>query len=299
MIVPYELFDDMNAENDKIPLFNALQPTAVRGQLRELWHNAFGDDYEFIDAFFAVYGCEGLVHTLSLGNKVLSALYALPFTLYAGGEYHSAVYIYAVATLHEYRGRGYMALLMERVEGLLRSQGVTLFYLLPASDALRGYYARLGYVDCSGRAVHEFKVCGNEAAAGTVIEAPSVAEIFPLWIEWQHAHAPVILHSRELLELNLLSCKMQGGGCFVARQGGVPVAAAFVIKQDGVPLLLDVKGRNAGACTALKASLCHYFGVDALSYFADEGGVPLCMCRSFIGVSKVPPCVKISLMLDK
>ena len=109
----------MSSGNNKLPLFDALPPAVAKEQLRELWHSVFGDGYEYIDAFFAAYRCEDVVHTLSVGGIVVSALYALPFTLCSDEKSIAAAYIYAVATAPEYRGKGYMALLMKNIHPLM------------------------------------------------------------------------------------------------------------------------------------------------------------------------------------
>lgn len=287
----------MNSGNNNLPLFDALPPAVAKEQLRELWHSVFGDGYEYIDAFFAAYRCEDVAHTLSVGGMVVSALYALPFTLCTDGKSIAAAYIYAVATAPEYRGRGYMALLMKNVEQLLAERGVRFIYLLPASDALRAYYARLGYADCSCRALERFLPAFDGSVSSVLARLSSVDEIYPLWVGCQRVTAPVVLHSHELLSMNIASCEMQGGGCFVARRSGVAVAAAFVIKDGGTLLILDVKGCNDSACTELKCLLCGYYKVPSLNVLVAGSGSPLCMGRT-IG-DALPATIDISLMLDK
>ena len=287
----------MNSGNNNLPLFDALPPAVAKGQLRELWHSVFGDSYEYIDAFFATYRCEDVAHTLSVGGRLVSALYALPFTLYYDGKGVAAAYIYAVATAPEYRGRGYMALLMRNVERLLADRGVRFIYLLPASDSLRAYYARLGYADCSSRALERFYFVDSRPVSSVLVRVSSVDEIYSLWVGWQAAAAPVVIHSRELLSMNMVSCKMQGGGCFVARQGSVPMAAAFVIMEKGSPLLLDIRGCSECACAELKSLLCGYYKVDVINQLVAGSGSSLCMGRT-LG-DALPATIDISLMLDK
>ncbi len=289
----------MKIDDNATPLFNALPPAAVKEQLRTLWHDVFGDSYEYIDAFFAAYPCEEVVHTLSLGGQVVSVLYALPFILYNGGDNVPVAYIYAVATHPRYRGRGYMSLLMRQVEQLLRGRGVHLLFLLPATDALRGFYARLGYTHCSCREVKEYALCDGVAGAYTLMQASSADDVYSSWVGWQRAGWPVVLHSRELIALNIASCRAQGGGCYMAMQGGRPVAAAFAIKDGARLLLLAVEGCDNAACEWLKSALCRSFGVNSLAYMA-TGGAPSFMSHWLCDApAALPPTIDISLMLDK
>lgn len=289
----------MKTDDNATPLFNALPPAVVKEQLRTLWHDVFGDSYEYIDAFFATYPCGEVAHTLSIGGQVVSVLYALPFTLYNGGENVPAAYIYAVATHPRYRGRGYMSLLMRQVEQLLCGRGVRVLFLLPATDALRGFYARLGYAHCSCREVKEYALCGGVGGDYILEQASSANDIYSSWVGWQRAGWPVVLHSRDLIALNIASCQMQGGGCYMAVQGGQPVAAAFVIKDGSRLLLLAVEGSDDAAREWLKGALCRSFGVGSLSYIT-AGGAPSFMWH-WLCDTPAPrlPAVDISLMLDK
>lgn len=289
----------MKIDDNATPLFNALPPAAVKEQLRTLWHDVFGDSYEYIDAFFAAYPCEEVVHTLSIGGQVVSVLYALPFTLYNGGENVQAAYIYAVATHPHYRGRGYMSLLMRQVEQLLSGRGVRVLFLLPATDALRGFYARLGYAHCSCREVKEYALRDGVGEDYTLEQASSANDIYSSWVGWQRAGWPVVLHSRELIALNIASCRAQGGGCYMAMQGGQPVAAAFAIKDGARLLLLAVEGCDDAAREWLKGALCRSFSVGSLSYIT-AGGAPSFMWHWLCDApAPQPPAVDISLMLDK
>lgn len=289
----------MKTDDNATPLFNALPPAAVKEQLRTLWHDAFGDGYEFIDAFFATYPCEEVAHTLSLGGQVVSVLYALPFTLYNGGDNVPVAYIYAVSTRPEFRGRGYMSLLMRQVELLLRDRGVRVLFLLPATDALRGFYARLGFADCSHREIMEYSLCGSAGGDYDLSQASSADDIYSSWVGWQHAEWPVVLHSHELIALNIASCRAQGGGCYMALRGGLPVAAAFAIREGESVLLLAVEGCDSAACEWLRRALCGEFGVDSLSYMT-AGGAPSFMWH-WLCDAPAPqlPAIDISLMLDK
>ncbi len=289
----------MKTNDNAMPQFNALPPAVVKEQLRTLWHDVFGDSYEYIDAFFAAYPCGEVAHTLSIGGQVVSVLYALPFTLYNGGENVQAAYIYAVATHPHYRGRGYMSLLMRQVEQLLSGRGVHLLFLLPATDALRGFYARLGYAHCSCRDVKEYALRDGVGEDYTLEQVSSANYIYSSWVGWQRVGWPVVLHSRELIALNIASCRAQGGGCYMAVQGGQPVAAAFAIKDGTRLLLLAVEGCDDAAREWLKGALCRSFSVGSLLYIT-AGGAPSFMWHWLCDApAPQPPAVDISLMLDK
>ena len=198
------------------PLFDALSFDEAAGQLRDLWRSAFGDDDAFIDSFFAVYGKEGVAHTLSLGGRVVAALYALPCVVCSGGVSYPAAYIYAVATVPDCRGRGYMRLLLERVEALLAARGCRVLFLLPADDALRSMYSRVGYAQCSRSAVEECAVGAVSPAALRLEEVTGARAIYPFWSSVERFFEPFVLQSPELLQMNINNCRFLGGGVYAA-----------------------------------------------------------------------------------
>lgn len=282
------------------PLFDILRPSAVKEQLYGLWQEAFGDSREFIEAFFTHFPCDGCAHTLSAGGRVVSALYALPCTLRVGGEEHSAAYVYAVVTVADCRGRGYMQLLMERVEELLRCRGVKLLYLLPASPALRDYYSRLGYVTCSARAVEYLQKPLVGGVGLRFEEADFSSRMTDFCIEQQRRNAPSVVHSSSSIAMNFFNCCAQGGGVFAVYEGRSIAAVAFVAVDSDGPLLLECYSASPVARDFILQSLCVHFVVDAMRAFVQGKGEPCCMMRTLVDEALfLPDSVDISLLLDK
>ena len=92
-------------------------------------------------AWFSPEHC--LVYTV--GKKIAAAVYMLPCRMEREGTLYPGHYIYAAATLPAFRGRGFMACLMEAValEGVKR--GHVFSAVLPAEKGLYSYYGRFGY----------------------------------------------------------------------------------------------------------------------------------------------------------
>ena len=282
------------------PLFDALSFDEAAGQLRDLWRSAFGDDDAFIDSFFAVYGKEGVAHTLSLGGKVVAALYALPCVVCSGGVSYPAAYIYAVATVPDCRGRGYMRLLLERVEALLAARGCCVLFLLPADDALHSMYSRVGYAQCSRSAVEECAVGAVSPAALRLEEVTGARAIYPFWSSVERFFEPFVLQSPELLQMNINNCRFLGGGVYAAVGAGGVEAVAFVAKTGGEPLVLDSLALSSAAREFLHSSLLALYSAERLQCVVPGKGEPQCMARVIGGAL---PCdigdVHITLMLDK
>lgn len=276
------------------PLFDSQQPSLVKEQLYGLWQEAFGDSREFIDAFFAHFPCDECAHTLSVDGKVVAALYSLPFTLVNDGCELPAAYIYAVATETDSRGRGYMRLLMERVERLLHERGVEFLFLLPAGEGLRSAYSRLGYEPCSRMKVEEVypRVCDATGLFFKEVADASLLRDFCAAVQRERGTA--VLYSINSIAMNIYNCASQGGGAFALFDGEGIVAVAFAMVVEGVVLVPGLFARSLAAENCLLHSLCVRFGVESLRVCRTGVGEPYCMGR---GLSLRD--AHISLMLDK
>ena len=114
-------------------------------ELRDLWQEAFGDSEAFMDDFFAVAYDKSRCCILRKDGKTVSALYW--FDVYMGPR--KLAYLYGVATLTEYRGRGIAAYLIEKTCKTLQEKGYSGVLLVPGSEQLFEYYRRLGFFACT------------------------------------------------------------------------------------------------------------------------------------------------------
>lgn len=290
-------------------LYNAVPTADALPSLRTLWCEAFGDDECFVNAFFALMRAEDCVHTLSLEGRVIAALYALPCELRHGADTLRVAYIYAVATDKEYRGRGIMRLLMRRVHEALRAQGYAASLLLPSSASLAAYYGSMGYRVCASRREALSDASAARGKGCSVERAEAVSGDIYEFIEGFFVRRNGIVHSREALEVNRVSCSLAGGGLFIAKSGGAIRAAAFLSIVGGRPLLLDIFSVSCEAQGALVGALCREFSVEALPLLVcdnsvaaasecnEKRGTPFAMALPF--ESDFPSVINCSLMLDK
>lgn len=93
-------------------------------------------------------------------GRAVASLTLLPVTIVTPVRNFPAAYVYAVATLPDFRRRGIAGALLEHAETALRARGGEALLLVPASDGLRDYYAKFGYYPSSCR-----REVGLDAAA--------------------------------------------------------------------------------------------------------------------------------------
>ena len=116
------------------------RPGQIAG-LRELWKEAFGDSDAFLDGFFATGFSPTRCRVLDWNGRCAAALYWFDCSI----EGKKLAYIYAVATLEDFRGKGFCRQLMEKTHRDLQASGYAGCVLVPGSRALFGLYEKLGY----------------------------------------------------------------------------------------------------------------------------------------------------------
>ena len=281
-------------------LYNEFSWDEARPQLCALWREAFGDSDAFIDAFMRLFGVQGCVHALSINGRVVAALYSLPYCLQCGEKKLNVAYIYAVATDKNYRGEGIMRSLMSRVHTILRARGYAAALLLPSSPSLAAYYGSMGYEWCAARLKMFFELCDAVPRPLSLQRCnASDGAVFDFIESSLVGRADNILHPRQALELNRLSCELSGGGLFAVVCQRAIVAAAFLSIVDGEPLVLDIFADTPEAEELLLGALCREFSVSSLSLLCcdNKNGAPFAMALPF--EESFPATFGVQLMLDK
>lgn len=123
---------------DKI---SALHLTDEQRQMRRMWHEIFGDEIAEIDTFLIRHS-EAVPMIYKERDRVVSMLFVVPLQMWE----QRVAYIYAVATLAEYRGRGIASnLLGEALRYIEESRAFDCAALIPSSTESRRLYERLGF----------------------------------------------------------------------------------------------------------------------------------------------------------
>lgn len=136
------------------------------GKQKSIYLDAFGDENGFctrlFDSFGSVMECE------YQDERPVSILFPLPCTLDLGDKKIPAKYIFAAATDKNYRSKGYMSRLIERV----CSDPDTFYFLRPATDDLVEYYSRLGFKPINGCGIGNYPEITVSEAHRTLAEKP-------------------------------------------------------------------------------------------------------------------------------
>lgn len=109
-------------------------------QLKSLWRMVFRDSEELIQGFFSLFRAEKNAAVAETGGKIISAGYLLTGAE-ARGE--KCAYIYAMATLPEYRNRGAGSSVALALRDAAFAGGQDILAVLPADMPLCGWYRNI------------------------------------------------------------------------------------------------------------------------------------------------------------
>ena len=109
--------------------------------VKHLWEVCFGDEEEDIRYFLKHRMTDENMLVICEDGRPVSMASFLTVEYLQKGEYQDARYVYAVATLPEYRGRGYAARILSFAQEKFKEPLI----LAPAEESLIRYYEKLGF----------------------------------------------------------------------------------------------------------------------------------------------------------
>lgn len=109
---------------------------------RELWKTIFGDTDEYIDFYFREKAARSKIYSKYDGDELVSMAFFTPYEVIYGGRECICPCIAGVATMPEYRHRGYMRELLERGLAEAARGGSPVAFLSPANEKI---YEPLGF----------------------------------------------------------------------------------------------------------------------------------------------------------
>lgn len=200
------------------------------GELRILWQTVFGDGDAVTDAFFSTAYKPGRAAVRLEDGRIVSAAYRLPLGRFsATGE--AVRLIYAVATLPEYRSRGFGAELVRE------AIGDSLCVLCPAEESLFSYYAHI----CGAKTVFFARTLTGAADGGYIVRPVSPAEYHALRERFLR-DIPHVELCEDMLRYQLALSSISGGGLFAAEKGNEIISCAAVEVYDGKAHIKELIG---------------------------------------------------------
>lgn len=116
--------------------------------LRNIWHISFGDSEEYINMFMENRFEKAKTVVCEENGEAAAMFFLFPCEMIASGKGYPSLYLYAAATLPNYRGRGIMGNMLSFAEEYAGKSGFDFIILSPAEESLYGYYRRFGFIEC-------------------------------------------------------------------------------------------------------------------------------------------------------
>jgi GNAT superfamily N-acetyltransferase len=113
--------------------------------ISRLWKDTFQDSDSFLDLYFSMLFKPEQSLVVYSDDKLVSSLQLLPYQVVVEGKRLDAVYLFAVMTDKAYRHKGYMKLMLEYAFEYLKSNNVSLVFLIPQEDSLFELYMKFGF----------------------------------------------------------------------------------------------------------------------------------------------------------
>lgn len=157
---------------------------------------------------------EALTESDPATGATVSSLLLLPYSMNFCGESLGVAYVYGAGTLKKFRAKGHMGRLLKRSLREAAERGDSLAVLIPASEALQGYYKRFGFASVFYRqperytSIHRFPVEGSYVD----VSARPASELFPAFERLMGKRDYCIQHSSAQFLTAMEDSRMSGYG---------------------------------------------------------------------------------------
>lgn len=219
---------------------------AEHGKTRKLWEQVFSEDTsEFLDYYYFIKTRENQIYVVEEEEEIRSMIHLNPYEIRIEDKKFPSFYIIAVATRKEYRGRGYMGMLLRRCMQEMYSRKVPFTFLMPAAEAIyTPYDFRYIYNQIVGK-IKKSEIIGNpddvtqnsrrqkeqiECCDAMLWDAEQMADFFKENFEgkWQ-VYAE---RSGEYYRTMILEQQSERGGVRLLKEGG-SVKGMFAYAREG------------------------------------------------------------------
>lgn len=161
-----------------------------------IWKECFGDSDQYMEYYFTEKLRDNTIYMLEEDGQVVSMLHLNPYEMMVEGVKQTANYIVGVATLEEYRKRGYMGQLLRAAMKDMYDDGQLFTYLMPAAYAI--------YAPYDFRYVYEqrrFAMKIEKEESGELEAAQLTTPLFHSWVKLsKEEKEKAVVYANQLLE---------------------------------------------------------------------------------------------------
>ena len=182
-------------------------------ELKKLWIDTFGDTKEYVNSFFdKFYGPDNVI-VYKENGKIVSALYMIDYCLKYEGEYYKIMYLYALATDKEYRGKGIMSRFIWKADEVMHNEGYAGAFLIPAEESLYDYYSHFEFTDIIYN--KKYTELNNDYVYNSYIECNDSDKVYEIDNNYRNLENARIVLSREQNEFMCRTFIDEGGKIYI------------------------------------------------------------------------------------
>lgn len=239
-----------------------------KDEIISLWRTCFPDDSEtFINLYFKYkYRCEQTL-VYSIDGRIISCLQMLPYSMTYFGVCIKAAYLSGVATLPQYRAKGYMRQLLNFAFDEMKKNGTTISILIPQEDWLIDYYRQFGFATVFEHQQLNVKIsscsCNPIKVFSTVASKELIDKTFAYFNNKLMSQSHCILHDYDDYNVIIKDCKSSGGDVVFVTDEKDILGICFIADDCGN--VLDVWADSPDAQTAIFAHIAKKYSVDCIN----------------------------------
>ena len=185
----------------------------IKEQTRRLWKLCFSDSEEFMDLYFSRRFTDQINRFIQQDGAVIAALQVIPYTLTFGeGREVPVGYVSGACTHPDFRNRGYMMRLLNRVHRQMFDDGLWFSSLIPAEEWLKDYYRRSGYEVCFHYFPYTSALSESSASKSLKVSGAGLSkEVQSFFDVNMHKRQCCIQHTKDDLDVVLQDLTLAGG----------------------------------------------------------------------------------------
>lgn len=121
-----------------------MKKEVLKDEMKKLWKDTFQDSDAYINLIFENYFDPALLEYYEENGQLIAGLLGVPYRFGTDQNNIKGLYLCGLSTRPEYRRRGIMHRLYDRIKEKAKDNGFDFVFLIPADNGLKRFYRDLG-----------------------------------------------------------------------------------------------------------------------------------------------------------
>lgn len=207
----------------------------------KLWKVCFGDNETYIDNFLSKRMTSSNCLVFREEKDILSMMFLLKGKIKINETIFESFYVYAACTAPKQRRKGLMAQMMKKAEEIAKNNDIDFICLVPATEPLFDYYAKLGFIPCFEKKVLPLSRKQLESiATENANEYNPVSEEISELRNKALSNSDYFIWDNEAVSYAIYENKSTGGENIFAQSSGFFEGYALFYEKDGIVFIREL-----------------------------------------------------------